>query len=368
MLMSDRFDAPAAGNAPLRQSRKNRTTVTMGFVTGMLSGLQRSGRNLAPVLSATGIDLADTASRIPAELYAELYNLVVGEFEDEGFALFSRRLVPGTFEFLCRGMLGASLLAEALNRACRFLAVVLPDLTIEIRQSGRYAELSIAESVPLAVMRNDPGRIFAFEWLLRLFHGLACWFAARSLALDTVSFPYARPPHADDYMLVYTEHSSFDSKTLVARFKADLLDLPVRRDETALNAFLKYGPGKITLLYRRDRETVFQVRDLLRAALPGNLMLEEIAERLHLSSRTLARRLEEEGSNFRAIKSAIRRDIAYARLIKTRQSIEGLAADLGYADPSAFYRAFVSWSGISPERFRLRLSSHGAIEAQGDKK
>ncbi len=355
-------DFPAAG-FDSRHFGKKRATVTMGFVTGMLSGLRRQGCDLSPVLSATGIDLADTATRIPAELYADLYNLAVAASGDEGFGLFSRRLMPGTFEFLCRSMLGAPVLAEALNRACRFLAIVLPDLAIEIRRNGRYAELWIIEVIPLAAMREDPSRIFAFEWLLRLLHGLSCWFVARSLALDTVSFPYLRPPHADDYLLVYTEYSSFDADAFVARFKADLLDLPIRRDEAALNVFLEDAPGKITLLYRRDRETVFRVRDLLRNALPDNLSLNDIASRLLLSPRTLVRRLAEEGSSFRSIKGAIRRDIAYARLTKTQQPIEQLASELGYADPSAFYRAFVGWSGMSPERFRLSISGRDAADS-----
>lgn len=335
---------------------RSRATVAMGFVTGMLSGVRRLGRDPAPLLAASGIDLADAASRIPVERYAALYNHVVADLDDEGFGLFSQRMPPGCFEFLCRGMLGAATLAEALTRAANFMRIVLPDLSVSIRRDARYAEMLIAEARPLTAGRDDPARVFAFEWLLRLLHGVACWFVGRGLALDTVRFPYARPPHADDYALVYTEHSSFETKCLVARFQANLLDLPIRRDEAALTAFLEGAPGKISMLYRRDREMVFRVRDLLRDALPDNLSLDDVANRLHVSPRTLHRRLEEEGAGFRTIKDAIRRDLAIARLTKTRQPIAGLAADLGYADTSAFYRAFVAWSGMSPEHFRRRLA------------
>lgn len=292
--------------------------------------------------------------------YARLYNLVVLDLDDEGFGLFSRAMAPGTFEFLCRGMLGAPTLAEALLRAARFLRIVLPDLHVSLQRDGLKATLSIVETRPLAAHDHDPGRVFALEWLLRLLHGVACWFVGRGLALDAVDFPYPRPAHADDYALVYTEHSHFGAATLCARFQANLLDLPLRRDEAALNAFLEGAPGKIAMLYRRDREMVFRVRDLLRDALPDNLSLESVAGQLHVSPRTLARRLDEEGSSFRAIKDATRRDIAYARLTKTRQPIAELAADLGYADPSAFYRAFVAWSGLSPERYRSSLTTGDA--------
>ncbi len=351
--------SPAAA-PPARLAGRSRATVARGFVSGMLSGMQQRGHDPAPLLAAAGIDLAEPASRIPIARYAALYNLTVAELGDEGLGLFAQPMPPGSFEFLCRGMLGAPTLAEALARAGRFLRLVLPELVLAVRRDGAHGELHITETRALAATPDAPARVFAFEWLLRLVHGVACWFAGRGLALDTVAFPYPRPAHADDYALVYTERSTFDADHLVARFQANLLDLPVRRDDAALAAFLDGAPGRITMLYRRDREMVERVRQLLRDALPATLSLEEAAARLHQSPRTLARRLEDEGSGFRAIKDAMRRDIALSRLTKTRQPIARLAADLGYADPSAFYRACVAWTGVSPERFRQRLTPPAA--------
>lgn len=352
-------------NPPTRKH----ATVSVGFVHGMLAGMLRRGIDPTPMLAELDIHLADTASsdatpgthtgaqRLPVDAYARLYNRVIARLDDEGFGLFSRPMGCGSFEFLCRGMLGAPTLAEALDRARRFLAIVLPDLAIRVlRQNGR-AELQITERSPLAPRPDDPGRVFAFEWLLRLIHSVACWLVGRGLALDGVDFPFPRPAHADDYALVYTEHSRFVAgPQLVARFNQTLLELPVRRDEAALMAFLEGAPGRISMLYRRDRNTVTRVRDLIRQQLPASLSQEEAADRLHMSSRTLHRRLEEEGSSFRGIKEALRRDLALARLTKTPMSIAQVAADLGYADTSAFYRAFVGWTGLSPERYRRQLA------------
>lgn len=342
-----------AGRRPLRSS----ASVAMGFVTGMLSGMQRLQRDPAPLLKRAGVRLDDPAGRVALDRYALLYNLVIAELEDESFGVLSRPMPPGSFEFLCRGMLGASTLENALDRARRFLRITLPDLSLAVHRDGHRAALEITDQRSPRSALDDPARIFAFEWLLRLLHGVACWFVGRGLALDTVSFPYAAPAHVDDYALVYTEHSTFGSDRLIARLQANLLDLPIHRDEAALDRFLAGAPGRISMLYRRDREMVLRVRDLIRSSLPENLSLEEAAQRLHLSTRTLHRRLEEEGSGFRTIKDALRRDIAFSRLARSAQPIASLAADLGYADTSAFYRAFVSWSGVSPERFRARLAA-----------
>ncbi|KAB2966558.1 AraC family transcriptional regulator [Zoogloea sp.] len=329
----------------------------MGFVTGMLSGMLQRNINPALLLAELDINLADAASRVPLDRYARLYNLVIRELDDEGFGLFSTPMGPGSFEFLCRGMLGAPTLADGLDRARRFLAIVLPDLGVSVQRGDDRAELQIVERRPLTANPGDPARVFAFEWLLRLLHSLSCWLVGRGLALDSVDFPFPPPAHADDYALVYTARSRFmEGPHLIARFNATLLDLPIRRDEAALNAFLEGAPGRISMLYRRDRNTVIRVRDLIRDALPASLTQDEAADRLHMSPRTLHRRLEEEGSSFRGIKEALRRDLALARLTKTRQPIAQVAADLGYADTSAFYRAFTSWTGMSPDRYRKQLS------------
>lgn len=309
-------------------------------------------------MQLAGIDIADTATRIPIDRYAALYNRVTLAMDDEGFGLFSRPMPPGSFEFLCRGCLSAPTLAEALTRAGRFLRLVLPDLVVCVRRHQGHAELLIAENRKLAADPDDPGRVFAFEWLLRLLHALSCWLASRGIALDNIIFPYRRPPHFADYALIFTADSRFaptvpgGTGTLVARFNANLLDLPVRRDEAALATFLEGAPGKITMLYRRDREMVIRVRDLLRAAMPATPGLDDIAARLHMSPRTVHRRLEEEGSSFRAIKDALRRDLALARLTKTQDAVARIAAELGYADPSAFYRACIEWTGLSPAHYR----------------
>jgi AraC-like DNA-binding protein len=360
---------------------RTQATVAMGFVTGMLAGLARRQIDPTPLLAATGIDIADTASRIPVERYAALYNRINRELDDEGFGLFAQPMRLGSFEFLCRACLSAPTLAEALTRAARFLHVVLPDLAVSVRRSHGHAELVIGESRPLGAALsthpppylplegggvNDPGRVFAFEWLLRLLHGLACWLAGRGISLDSVIFPYRKPAHFADYALIFTEDSRFaptipgGKGTLVASFNANLLDLPIRRDEAALTTFLDGAPGKITTLYRRDREMVIRVRDLLRAALPATLSLDDIAARLYLSPRTIHRRLEEEGSSFRGIKDALRRDMALARLTKTKDSIAQVAADLGYADTSAFYRAFVEWTGMAPVHYRRKWAGKSA--------
>jgi hypothetical protein len=215
--MTKRPGPPAAS-----ESVPDRATVAAGFVEGLLSGARSRGLDADGLVIAAGLpaSVAKAAdARVPIADYVTLYNTVARELGDEGFALFSVPLRRGTFEFLCRAMLGSRDLGEALDRAARFLRVVLPDLRVTVVRDGPHATLEIAEVFKLRPLANDPCRVFAFEWLLRLLHGLASWFATRPVALLAVRFPYARPRHAADYALIYTEHASFGGESLVATLK-----------------------------------------------------------------------------------------------------------------------------------------------------
>jgi AraC-like DNA-binding protein len=107
------------------------------------------------------------------------------------------------------------------------------------------------------------------------------------------------------------------------------------------------------MVYRRDREIVPRVREFLTRSLSAGL--DEAARELGVSARTLHRRLRVEGSSFRAVKDALRRSLALAHLEKTRKSIAEIAAELGYSEPSAFFRAFQAWTGEAPSVHRRQL-------------
>jgi AraC-like DNA-binding protein len=337
------------------------STVAIGFVTGILSGIGRAGLVPGELLEHAGIAtslLQDRHARIPVAKYAALYRLINERLDDEGFALFSRPLRRGSFEFLCRAVLSAPTLEQALERVARFLRVALDDLEVELEVSGRAAIIVISEEQALPV--GPAGRVFAYEWLLRMIHGLAAWLVAHPLPLDEVSFPYPPPQHAADYELVFAPRYTFDAPRLEARFPAEWLALPVRRDEAALQAFLADAPASITTLYRRDRTLALRVREHLRAALPEQPALPAIARRLFLSPRTLHRRLDDEGTSFRAIKDGLRRDLAIESLTKTGRPVGRIGAELGFADAAAFYRAFNAWTGSGPREYRRRHGHTGA--------
>ncbi|MEV0344024.1 AraC family transcriptional regulator [Nocardia sp. NPDC050713] len=113
---------------------------------------------------------------------------------------------------------------------------------------------------------------------------------------------------------------------------------------------------------RRDRlpgkriraDVAGAVRDeLVRdpAAIPD---LPQVAAALFLSCRTLSRRLNAEGTSFRALVDEVRRARSEQLLGHTRLTTEQVASRLGYAESASFIRAFRRWNGCPPQEFRSR--------------
>lgn len=100
-----------------------------------------------------------------------------------------------------------------------------------------------------------------------------------------------------------------------------------------------------------------QVQSLLLGPLGLATTLEECAQRLALSPRSLRRKLNGEGHSFRALLENERKSLAEQLLSATDMKIEELAIHLGYTDTASFHRAFKRWRGLSPSEYRQQQAS-----------
>lgn len=80
--------------------------------------------------------------------------------------------------------------------------------------------------------------------------------------------------------------------------------------------------------------------------------LDNLARKFSIHPRTLNRRLKDSGTNYRELHNRARHDAARQALRQTNQSIDAIAAHLGYSAVSAFSRAFTLWEGATPSDWR----------------
>src|SRR5215469_4025056 len=106
-----------------------------------------------------------------------------------------------------------------------------------------------------------------------------------------------------------------------------------------------------------------QAKAILKRLLAGHRPgIEDLARELHLSIRTLQRRLTEQGVTFQRLLEEARRELARHYLLHSSVELSETAYLLGYEDANSFFRAFQHWEGTSPEQWRaLQKNSQSTV-------
>ncbi|HEX6241184.1 MAG TPA: helix-turn-helix transcriptional regulator, partial [Polyangiales bacterium] len=80
--------------------------------------------------------------------------------------------------------------------------------------------------------------------------------------------------------------------------------------------------------------------------------IDHVAARMHLSIRTLQRRLDEHGTSFRELAEVARREATERLMADPKLSLLDIALLVGFSEQSAFNRAARRWFGVTPSEFR----------------
>jgi AraC-like DNA-binding protein len=302
-------------------------------------------------LTPDTLEVAD--QRISAQSFGCIWAEVSRSIDDEFFGADSRRMKSGSFAFLCRGLHAERTLASAMDHCLRGFGLLLDDISAEMVQSEARAAIRIHSS-ELTANR----RVFANELLVTMAYGIMCWLVGRRVPLQQVCFAFAKPHYATEYRHWLCENLVFDACFTEVWFDSEVLEVPVTATPATLSEFLQSWPQSVFVKYRNSKGWTSRVRRILKsisfAEWPD---VEEVATRMHMAPSTLQRRLGSEGTSYSIVKSEMRRDLALRLLRENRMPIQDVAAEVGYQEVSAFYRAFRQWTGRAPGDYRDGLES-----------
>ncbi|HZV54824.1 MAG TPA: AraC family transcriptional regulator [Rhodocyclaceae bacterium] len=326
------------------------STVPITFVQQLLDGVCLETKCRERLLQESGIApklLDEDGARVTTEQFATLYQRLARELDDELPGMFSRPARNGTFKFLCLSVMEARNVRTALYRFTRFFHLTLDDIGFEMSRQDALTRVALMPRQPSA-----PANTFAQEILLRLVHGVISWLAGRKMPLARVDLAFPRPAHAADYGTLYPGPAYFDQPVTALHFDTALLDGPIRQDQKSLAEFMRRAPGDWLFNSFPERLVSHGVREYLQAHLAAATGIDDVARAMHVSTRTLSRRLRDEDTSFQAIKDELRRDVAIERLTKTGTPIAVIGAELGFDSPTTFHRAFKTWTGSTPGAYR----------------
>ncbi|MDD3674075.1 AraC family transcriptional regulator [Thauera propionica] len=327
-----------------------RAATPIAFIRAIVTGYRRLGMDPAKALAQAQIPpalLDDPDARVTAAQMEVMSGAAMQELDDETLGWFSRRLPWGSYGMLCRASLTAPTLEVALKRWCRHHRLLTDDIVLTFNQQRGSATIRIVEHTALGELRE-----FCLVSTLRYLLGYACWLVDSRIALAETTFPFPAPRHADAYHYLFPGPVRFDADAASLSFDARYLELPVRRDEKALQAMLQRALPLTVLQYRRDRLLVHSVAQILAADAAVAHTAEDVAAQLNTSVRTLHRQLKEEGVSLQRLKNEARRERAIKMLLQTRKPVKQVAAAVGFDSEKSFARAFREWTGVAPSAYR----------------
>ncbi|WP_028627904.1 AraC family transcriptional regulator [Metapseudomonas resinovorans] len=331
---------------------REQDSVAAYLVQAALHKLEDAPERKRAILEEAGIDAQSLElpdARLPATAVHSFWLAMVRELNDEFFGFDSHGLPRGSFALICRGLIQEPTLGKALSQYLRYLGLFIHDIRASLEVRNGQAVISLQTSMANQAIRGSAEEIF-----LNIVLGVLCWLVGRRIPLDRTRFGHPRPSHGSDPLL-WGPLLEFDADRTEVVFDAGYLALPVVQDLPALKHFLRTSPQWLVVRIRNDESLAARVFRRLRQQedfIPPTLVA--LAEELGMNATSFRRQLEREGFSYQEIKHEVRRSVAFELLKGDRFSISEIAIMSGFQEPSAFHRAFRSWTGESPGQFRKR--------------
>jgi len=160
-----------------------------------------------------------------------------------------------------------------------------------------------------------------------------------------------QPQDIEPYRRFFRAPLRFDAEQSAIAFPTRWLDQPIASADPLLHQHFEQEANRRQV--DQHRGIVYQLRRLLRRSLAVDQGgVADIARQLDMHVRTLNRRLRDEGTSFRRELEDIRYEVSRQLLAETMMPLSKIGTALGYADSTAFMRAFKRWSGIPPAEWR----------------
>ena len=312
--------------------------------------LEEYGIEPAPLFKDAGIDprsIKDLSARINQASLDKLWVNISEHIDDPCWGLKLGGLWhPSYMHALGYAWLASSTLRSALNRLVRFIHIVNQKASITLSENAD--SVSIDWEKPSTIMFDDwraDGALSVIMRMCRANYG-------ENLDPVSVSFKHGKPDCAGDYFAYFRCPVSFnadrDSLVLSKESVDQLLPgsnplMSQINDNEMIKYLAKLNTGDI--IQRTKAAIIEHLPD-------GRASDSAIAKSLHMSSRTLQRKLNEKGTTFKKLLTEVRKELALKYIRNNQMTLTELSFQLGFSEMSAFSRAFKQWTGNSPRQYR----------------
>lgn len=236
---------------------------------------------------------------------------------------------------------------EGLDLLVRFVPLLIPSIDIQLRHDSNRYSLLFKNTVDMGYVEDMYTELSVLVFRKFLLQG------SPSMKIE-VCFSHANPFGTDFHREAFGFEPVFNAPENSLTFDRDAIDCinvhhtPMQHQQALADCELL---AKNARQYDNLRQRVHQIVSAY-ARKGQSCTLQDVADQMFLSVRTLTRRLQQESVHFREIQSEVRLDIARQQLRNTPLPIKVVAQNAGFSSLAAFTRAFRQQTGQTPGEFR----------------
>jgi AraC-like DNA-binding protein len=206
---------------------------------------------------------------------------------------------------------------------------------------------------------DEPLRVFLLERSLATLQAHTEELLGPDFRPLGVLLDYRAPAYLDQYKDVFRCPLRFRQERTELHYSAAGLDRPIETHDPQAAALLGALRTSLHAKLAARGNVVLEVRMALRRS-PGKFpSLEQVADSLAMSSRTLRRKLGQQNVRFQDLLDEERSRVAEDFLLHTEMTIQKIAEQCGFSDAQNFSQSFRRWRGLSPSKFRRTRRESG---------
>ncbi|MBH3427844.1 AraC family transcriptional regulator [Pseudomonas alkylphenolica] len=331
-------------------------TTSASWASGIVKALELEGLDCRAMFKQLGLDFAaldDPDARFTQDSMTRLWQLAVDLSGNQAIGLNMARVVrPASFHVVGYALMSSRTLAEGFERLVRYQRIIAEssDLSFRLEPDG-YALILTVHGDHLPPTRHSA------EASLACALSLCSWLSGRLIQPRRVLIQGPQPADLTPYKVAFHAPLIFGAAHDALVFERADMEAPLPTANEAMATLHDRFAGEYLARFSESRVT-HRARQVLCRVLPqGEPKREMVAQSLHMSQRTLQRRLQEEGTSFQTLLDDTRRELAEQYLAQPSMTLLETAYLLGFADPSNFFRAFRRWFAVTPGEYRARMCS-----------
>ena len=249
--------------------------------------------------------------------------------------------------YLGYAAMSSATLGEALELAVKYFRTRSTLVQLETFTDGDMAVMQINELLALGDLAP-----LIMESLFSSFHFMGEKLVPGLDVIGELRFSYPEPDYFARMRPVMPVPVYFDCAYNQMRFPVERMQYPLQFADPRLARMAADQCEQEMASIKLPPPLLGQVRRIILGGggrFPG---VEEVAGELHMSSRTLKRKLQQLGTSYQEVLDGLRKGLAVEYLTQSEKTVDEIAMTLGYSDASNFARAFRRWTARSPSDYR----------------